>query len=174
MVYAELKEKLSPNHINTNYPNSQIKYGGEAEETNESFISLFKTLLLALLGIYFTLILLFNSLTQPLIVICTIPFSAIGIITAFALHNQDLGFMSLLGSIGLTGIVVNDALILVNHINNLRKENPDQPLVQLVSKGTADRFRALLLTTLTTVVGITPLAYGIGGSDPFIAPMGLA
>lgn len=82
--------------------------------------------------------------------------------------------MSLLGSIGLTGIVVNDALILVNHINNLRKENPDQPLVQLVSKGTADRFRALLLTTLTTVVGITPLAYGIGGSDPFIAPMGLA
>ncbi|RAP38310.1 hypothetical protein DID80_02660 [Candidatus Marinamargulisbacteria bacterium SCGC AAA071-K20] len=173
-VYETLKKALPESLIETQFQNSTIVYGGEAQETNESFISLFQTLLLALLGIYFTLILLFNSLSQPFIVILTIPFGMIGVITAFGLHNQDLGFMSMLGTIGLTGIIVNDALILVNHINNLRKEMPETPLLQLVAKGTADRFRALLLTTLTTVAGILPLAYGIGGSDPFIAPMGLA
>ncbi|MCK5619115.1 MAG: efflux RND transporter permease subunit, partial [Candidatus Krumholzibacteria bacterium] len=78
------------------------------------------------------------------------------------------------GLIGLSGVVVNDSLVLVNHINRLRKERPKDRLLDIVSDGAADRLRAILLTTLTTVAGLLPLAYGIGGSDPFIAPMALA
>ena len=79
-----------------------------------------------------------------------------------------------MGLVGLTGVVVNDSLVMVNHINRLRKENPDRSIIDIVSQGAADRLRAITMTTLTTVVGLLPLAYGIGGSDPFIAPMALA
>jgi multidrug efflux pump subunit AcrB len=76
--------------------------------------------------------------------------------------------------VGLSGVVVNDSLVLVNHINRLRKSRPDDRLIDIVSDGASDRFRAVVLTSLTTVAGLLPLAYGIGGSDPFIAPMALA
>lgn len=80
----------------------------------------------------------------------------------------------MMGVIGLNGIVVNDSLVLVNHINVLRRRHPDEPVKSIVNQGAADRLRPVLLTTVTTVVGVLPLAYGIGGSDPFIAPMTLA
>jgi multidrug efflux pump subunit AcrB len=63
---------------------------------------------------------------------------------------------------------------MVNHINRLRRDNPEEPVLKVVVRGTADRLRAIIMTTITTVVGLVPLAYGIGGSDPFIAPMALA
>jgi Cu/Ag efflux pump CusA len=71
-------------------------------------------------------------------------------------------------------VVVNDSLVLVNHINTLRKERRGAPMIEIVSDAASDRLRAIVLTTLTTVAGLLPLAYGIGGSDPFIAPMVLA
>jgi multidrug efflux pump subunit AcrB len=79
-----------------------------------------------------------------------------------------------MGLIGLSGVVVNDSLVLVDFINRLRRERPDQPLLEIVSDASAERLRAIVLTTLTTVAGLLPLAYGVGGSDPFIAPMALA
>ncbi len=80
----------------------------------------------------------------------------------------------MLGVIGLTGIVVNDSLILVNLINRYRHKLPDAPLGVLVVAGAKIRVRPILLTTITTVSGLLPLAYGLGGSDPFSAPMALA
>jgi multidrug efflux pump subunit AcrB len=80
----------------------------------------------------------------------------------------------MMGLIGLSGVVVNDSLVLVNYINGLVKKHPDVPVVTLAAQGTADSLRAVTLTTITTVVGLLPLAYGVGGSDPFIAPMALA
>jgi multidrug efflux pump subunit AcrB len=133
-----------------------------------------KAFILAVVGIYFLLILLFNSLTQPIMVMSAIPFGIMGVILAFALHGEPLSFIAMLGVIGLGGVVVNDSLVLVNHINDLRKKRPEEDLGKLVIEGTSDRLRAVILTTLTTVVGLLPLAYGLGGSDPFIAPMCLA
>lgn len=148
--------------------------GGEAEETQESMVSLFHAFLVAVVGIYFLLILLFNSPSQPFIVMIAIPFGIMGVIIAFALHGKDLGFLAMMGVVGLCGIVVNDSLVLVDHINKLRRELPEVPIKEIVSRGATDRLRAILLTTITTVVGLLPLAYGIGGSDPFIEPMALA
>lgn len=156
------------------WPGMRFVVGGEAEETAKSMASLFRAFAIAVIGIYFVLILLFNSPTQPFLVMVAIPFGIMGVIIAFALHGKDLGFLAMMGVIGLSGIVVNDSLVLVNHINVLRRHNPGLSVTQAVSDGAADRLRSVLLTTVTTVVGVLPLAYGIGGSDPFIAPMALA
>ena len=136
---------------------------------------LIRSFLLAIIGIFFLLILLFNSITQPLIVILTIPFGLIGVIIAFASHGQDLGFISMVGTVGLTGVVVNDSLVLVNHLNNIKSKITDKnQLLPALVVGSGDRFRPILITSCTTVAGLLPLAYGLGGSDPFIAPMALA
>jgi len=79
-----------------------------------------------------------------------------------------------MGVIGLSGVVVNDSLVLVNHVNELRQKRPDVGVKKIVAEGTANRLRAIIMTTLTTAVCLVPLAYGLGGSDPFMAPMALA
>ncbi|MFC1724914.1 efflux RND transporter permease subunit [candidate division KSB1 bacterium] len=157
-----------------NWPGMRFVVGGEAEETQESMKSLAITMIAAFVGIYFVLVLLFNSLTQPLIVMIAIPFGFIGVISAFTLNNEPLGFMAILGVIGLMGVVVNDALILVNYINEQMRCCAEKKIKFLVAKGTAGRLRPILMTSITTVAGLLPLAYGIGGSDPWIAPMALA
>jgi len=148
--------------------------GGESEQTQESMASLYSAFASALFAIYLLLVLLFNSLVQPLMVMSAIPLGIIGVIIAFALHGQPLGFLAIMGLIGLSGVVVNDSLVLVNYINRLRGQRAGDRLLDIVSDASAERLRAITLTTLTTVAGLLPLAYGIGGSDPFIAPMALA
>jgi multidrug efflux pump subunit AcrB len=184
-IYANVdKTKTTPlsiyNTFSAQYKNSEdlnggmISFGGESEETNKSFQDLFRTFLIALLGMYFILIILFKSLSQPLLVISCIPLGIIGVIFSFGIHNQDLGFFAMLGTIGLTGVLVNDSLVLVYRINKLKTLHPLMSMKEIVSTGTAERLRPILLTSLTTIAGVLPLAYGLGGSDPFISPMGLA
>jgi multidrug efflux pump subunit AcrB len=184
-VTADLvKDKASPLEVvasvldhfdlGRDWPGMRFVVGGEAEETAESFRSLLIAFIIAVIAIYFVLTLLFNSFTQPIMVMIAIPFGIIAVIITFALHGQPVGFLAMMGLIGLSGVVVNDSLVLVNHINELHKEQPDAPIVPLVAQGASDRLRAVTLTTITTVVGLLPLAYGFGGSDPFIAPMALA
>lgn len=160
--------------LDRDWPDMRFVSGGEAEETQKSMDSLITAFISAAIAIYFILIILFNSALQPVLVMSAIPFGVLGVIVAFALHGQPLGFTATMGLIGLSGVVVNDSLVLVNHINRLRKERPDDKTLVVVSDAAADRLRAILLTTFTTVAGLLPLAYGIGGSDPFIAPMALA
>jgi len=160
--------------LDREYPGVRIVVGGEAEETQKSTNDLLITFLLAVIGIYFLLILLFNSLTQPFIVMAAVPFGITGVIITFALHGEPFGFLAMIGVIGLAGVVVNDSLVLVNHVNMLRKARPGDDVVTVVAAGSADRLRAIGLTTVTTVVGLLPLAYGIGGADPYISPMTLA
>jgi len=160
--------------LNPDWPGMRIISGGEAQETEESMSGLFRTFVIAIVGIYFLLVLLFNSFTQPFLVMAAIPFGIIGVIIAFALHGEPLGFIGMLGVVGLAGVVVNDSLVLVDHVNQLRRERPDESVFELIVEGATDRLRPVLLTTLTTLAGLLPLAYGIGGSDPYMAPMALA
>jgi len=165
---------LSNFDLNRDWPGMRIVAGGEAQETAESMSGLFKTFVIAIVGIYFLLVLLFNSFTQPFLVMVAIPFGIIGVIIAFALHGEPLGFIGMLGVVGLAGVVVNDSLVLVDHVNQLRHERPNETVFDLIVEGAANRLRPVLLTTLTTLSGLLPLAYGIGGSDPYMAPMALA
>jgi multidrug efflux pump subunit AcrB len=137
--------------LDRDWPGLRLKVGGEAEETGDSMQSLFMAFIAAAVGIYLLLLLLFNSLTQPLLVMLAIPFGLIGVITAFALHQQALGFLAMLGVVGLTGILVNDSLILVNRVNRLGEEHPEQPLDWIIIEATKLRLRPILLTSITTV-----------------------
>lgn len=184
-ITADLdKETVSPIEVSRtiqskfdlarDWPGMRFVMGGESEETAESFKSLGIAFLIAIIAIYFILVLLFDSFTQPVMVMIAIPFGVIAVIIAFAIHGQTPGFLAALGLVGLTGVVVNDSLVMVSHINDLRTRRPDATIVEIVAEGAANRLRAITMTTITTVVGLIPLAYGIGGSDPFIAPMALA
>ena len=161
-------------NINENWPDMDLRVGGEAEESMESIRNLAFTFIIAFVGIYFLLILLFNSFTQPFMVLAAIPFGIVGVIIALIIHEQPLSFIAIIGTIGLAGVVVNDSLVLVNHLNELKAQNPEKELRDIVALGTANRLRAIILTTLTTVAGVLPLAYGLGGTDYFISPMALA
>jgi multidrug efflux pump subunit AcrB len=164
---------LSHLNLEKDWPEAEIIVGGEAGESRKSIVRLAVAFIIALLGIYFLLVLLFDSFTQPLLVIVAIPFGLTGVIITLALHGEPLGFLAMTGVIGLVGVVVNDSLVLVSHINELAKQKTGMGLRELVAQGTANRLRAILLTTLTTAAGVLPLAYGIGGYDLYMAPMAL-
>ena len=157
------------------YPGCNFVIEGDVKQKEESLQGFLKAFLIALLGIYFLLVILFNSFFQPLLVIVAVPFGLVGVIIVFAIPGEPLSFMAMLGIIGLSGVVVNDSLVLVDHLNNLLKNRKDNISPQeLIAKGTANRLRAIFLTTITTSAGLLPLAYGIGGVDPTNAPMALS
>lgn len=160
--------------IDRDWPDLQLGLGGEAFETEESMAGLFRAFIIAVIAIYFLLVILFNSFSQPFLVMVAIPFGIIGVIIAFGFHGEPFSFLAIMGIIGLSGVVVNDSLVMVNHINDLKRRRQGTDILRIVAEGTADRLRAIILTTLTTVVALLPLAYGIGGTAVFMAPMALA
>jgi len=160
--------------VDRDYRGLQLIVGGEAQESEDSLNELFIIMGISILGVYFLLVLLFNSVWQPFMAMIAIPFGFIGVIAGFAIHNETLGFLAMTGVIGLAGVVVNDSLVLVNHINALKNQFADKSMVEIVSLGTSNRMRAVLLTSITTIVGLMPLAYGIGGADTYMGPMALA
>lgn len=156
------------------FKDARIIATGEAEETVESLESLGVTFIIALFAIYFILVHLFDSFAQPFYVLLAVTFGTIGVVFTFFLHGEPFGFMALIGVVGLSGIVVNDAIVLVDFVNNLRKTKLDRPIEHIVAEGTADRLRQGLVTTVSAMVGVLPMAYGIGGADVFMVPMALA
>ncbi len=178
-LITKLIKKYSPELIE--YPEVSFSYGGEAEKTQESVRSLLFAFVGGVIAIYLVLTLLFNSVTQPIIVLTAIPFGLIGVIWAFYFHDRPFSFMGLVGVIGLSGIVVNNSLMMVEFINKLvndrlakGEEFRANDLIPDVVAGASRRLRPIVITTITTVTGLLPTAYGIGGSDPFLEPMVLA
>jgi len=172
---GEVTEAVFANFdLDTDWPGLQLGLGGEVVETDESMAGLFRTMVIALIAIYFLLVLLFNSFTQPFLVMAAIPFGIIGVIVAFGFHAEPFSFVAIMGIVGLSGVVVNDSLVLVSHLNKLKKKGGYDNMKRLVSEGTADRLRPIIMTTLTTVAALLPLAYGLGGTALFMSPMALA
>ena len=157
--------------LSQRYMGYSVKYGGEQEETMDSLKSLLKAFLYAFLIIYLILASSFKSLIQPLIIMLAIPFGLIGVVIAFLVHGMPLSFMAILGIVGLNGIVVNDSIVLVDFINRLRRQGMDRR--DSIIKAGQIRLRPVILTTITTVGGLSTVAYGIGGKDPFLVPMAL-
>ncbi|GAK56459.1 acriflavin resistance protein [Candidatus Vecturithrix granuli] len=156
------------------YSGIQLDVGGEAADSRQAIQDLLMSFGLAAIGIYFLLMLQFNSLTQPFIVLITIPFGVAGVILVMALHGMtQASFFAGIGVIGLAGVVVNDAIVMVDHLNVLIRRK-DENMVALIAEGVADRLRPVILTTVTTVFGLLPLTYGIGGEDTMMGPMAMA
>ncbi|EMY79017.1 export membrane protein [Leptospira weilii serovar Ranarum str. ICFT] len=165
--------KLSKGIIDK-YPGYRMRFGGENKDTEESLASLGRAFLIAFIIIFMILASLFRSLIQPVIVVSSIPFSLIGVIFAFVLHGEYFGFLAFLGIVGLAGVVVNDSIVLVDFANQLKLEKPGEDIDSILVETGLLRLRPVVLTTVTTVLGLLPTAYGIGGRDPFLVPMALA
>ncbi|MBN1498949.1 MAG: efflux RND transporter permease subunit [Spirochaetes bacterium] len=165
-------------NISQQYPGFKVITAGAAEVSNEALSNLTGTLFIAIGGIYVLLVLLFRSLSQPVIVIFAIPFGMIGVIFAFFFNGMPMSFMGFMGAIGLSGVVVNDALVMVEYINQQKIKNSLEknslPLREVVSKGAVTRLRPILLTTITTFGGLFPATIGLGGSDPMVLPAAVA
>ncbi len=153
-------------------PPVRFNLGGEQERAEESVAGLIFSFAFALLAIFVILAIQFNRLGYPLLVMLAIPFGAIGIIVGFLLHGHPLSFMALMGFVALSGVVVNASLVMAVFIQRLIAQGA--PWREAVVEAGQRRLRAVLLTTITTVVGLLPTAYGWGGHDPFVAPMALA
>ncbi len=159
--------------INKDYPGVSLVFGGQAESTKESMQSLGQAGILALMGIFGLLVFLFGSYIRPLIIMSTIPLGLIGFSVAFFFHDRPVSFMALIGIIGLAGIIVNSGIVLISFIEQLREEGK-MGLDEILVKASGMRVRAVLVTSLTTISGLLPTAYGIGGSDSMLIPMTLA
>lgn len=147
-------------------------YGGELEDSAESFAQLPLIAAMAGLLIYSVLAIQFRSYLQPFIILAAIPLGLAGVVTGLFIFGMDLSLLALIGAVGLIGIVVNDSLVLVDFINQRRREG--MPLRQSVIEASLTRLRPILITTVTTVLGLLPLALGVAGKEPLLAPMAVA
>jgi multidrug efflux pump subunit AcrB len=163
-----LYKKFSPN-----FPSVSLVFGGVAESTKESMESLKDALVLSLIGIFALLVFLFRSFLRPAIIMTTIPLGLLGFSIAFWGHGRPISFLALIGIIGLGGIIVNSGIVLISFIDQMREEG-GMSLHEILVKASGLRLKAVLVTSLTTISGLIPTAYGIGGTDAILVPMTLA
>ena len=170
VLQADLKSYL--NKLVSQYPGVEYSLKGEAKEQQESFSSLGWALIFVLFIIYALLAIPFKSYIQPLIVMSVIPFGMIGAVIGHWLMGMPLTIMSLLGMLALVGVVVNDSLVLVDFINKKRSEGIK--VIDAVLIAGASRFRPVMLTSLTTFIGLMPLLFEKSTQAQFLIPMAVS
>ncbi len=154
-------------------PGLRMIFGGEEQATQESMQSFLWAFICALVAIYFLLTALLGSFVQPFIIMAAIPIGIAGVIFGFFFHQLPIGFLALIGSLGLIGVIVNDSLVMITYLNELRGDKANLSLQEIIH-GSKTRLRPVILTTITTVAGLIPTIYGFGGYEPFIVPIVLA
>ncbi|MDA0990246.1 MAG: efflux RND transporter permease subunit, partial [Verrucomicrobia bacterium] len=162
--------------ITAKAPTTSLVFAGEVLDTRESARDFENAIGMVLILIYAILAILFNSLTRPLVIMLAIPFGVVGVILAFALHGKLVfGFYAAVGALGLAGVVINDAIIMLAKLDSAFVDH-DRPgeRHRRTAKIASTRSRAVVLTTLTTVAGVLPTAYGFAGYDAMLAEMMLA
>jgi len=170
ILQADLKEYLD--ELILQYPGVSHSLEGEAKEQRESFGSLAWALLFVFFIIYALLAIPFKSYLQPIIVMSVIPFGMIGAVIGHWIMGMELTIMSLLGMLALIGVVVNDSLVLVDFINKKREDGIK--LMEAVLTAGASRFRPVMLTSLTTFIGLMPLLFEQSTQAQFLIPMAVS
>ncbi|MDR0851568.1 MAG: efflux RND transporter permease subunit [Clostridiales Family XIII bacterium] len=167
-VTADIEKELTKYRMPTGYT---YEIGGEAQELEENFTDLIYALLLSILIIFMILASQFESLIQPLIIMLAIPFALTGAFLAMFLTNTPLSIVGFLGIIMLSGIVVNNSILLIDFINQNR--NTYGTRNEAVVAAGRFRFRPIIMTALTTCLGLLPMAIGFGSGGELIQPMGI-
>lgn len=167
-VNKKLQERFGD--IGAEHPGMTVSFLGEFEEQQKANQDIIMAFLVAFILIYIILGIQFNSIFQPFIVMITLPLAFIGVAVGLWVSGFDLSMMAMISLVALAGIVVNDSIILVDFINNLSKEkNRREALVEAGSK----RLRPILLTTVTTIGGLIPMAVFATGSNKMWQPMAI-
>jgi multidrug efflux pump subunit AcrB len=163
-AFAELRPR---------YPGYDLTFGGEEEQTQKSFDTFLRSFGVTLLLDFLILAVLCNSYAQPFVVLSlTIPTGVVGAAYALMVHGEPLSFMAILGIVAITGVVINNAIVLVSFINNNRLAGMSMEESCLEAGYT--RLRPIWASSITTLVGLLPTAYGWGGVEPFVQPMARA
>ncbi|MBX2855726.1 MAG: efflux RND transporter permease subunit [Rhodobacteraceae bacterium] len=164
-VWAELDERILPD-IGARY-DVDIQTGGLAEQERDFLNDATLGLFACLIGIYVALAWIFASWTRPLVVMLIIPFGLIGAMWGHYWHGHPLSMFSVVGLLGMAGIIINDSIVLVTTID---EKAPRRAMFEAVLEGTLDRLRAVLLTTLTTIGGLIPLLFETSRQALFLQP----
>ncbi len=184
MVYADVDNQTASSvsvnetlrarfaDISQRHPGVTLEFGGEFQETNRAFEDMGRAFIVALIAIYSILAAQFRSYLQPLVVMCVIIFAYIGVILGMYLWDYAISMYVLYALVGLAGVVVNDSLVLIDFINKERARGT--PTLEATYVAGQRRFRAVLLTTLTTVAGLLPMAMGLSGVSTVFGPFAAA
>ena len=170
----EIIQELEQNFI----PELKRKYGisceigGQQEESRDSLGSLFMLFPIAMFGIYFIIASIFRSCIQPMIIMTTIPFGMIGALIGHFIFMVNLCIFSMFGMVALAGIVVNDAIVLIECVNNNLEDG--EPFFVALREGGKRRFRAIMLTTLTTFAGLMPIILERSMQATYLKPMAIS
>lgn len=159
--------------LSEEFPEVSYVVGGEQESTNESMESLANAMVLALVGIYAIMVYIFRSYLAPGLIMTTIPLGLLGVSISFWAHDKPVSFLAMIGVIGLAGIIVNNGIILIDFINQMRDEGK-LALREILIKAPTIRLKPVMATSLTTMGGLFPTAYGVGGEDAMLVPLTLA
>ncbi|MEM7304093.1 MAG: efflux RND transporter permease subunit [Pseudomonadota bacterium] len=151
---------------------SELLFLGEKKEANDSFNDMYNALIIALAIIFFILAALFKSVLDPFVIMLAIPFAIVGVIVGHIIFDYNLQFLSMIGFLALTGIVVNDSLIIIDFIKKRRAQGLS--CVDAVIDAGRVRIRPILLTTITTFLGISPLIFFASGQTAFLSPMAVS
>ncbi|MDA0283599.1 MAG: efflux RND transporter permease subunit, partial [Planctomycetota bacterium] len=148
-----------------------INIAGNWEDQQKSFTALTHGFILAVILMYMVMASQFESITAPLLILLSLPLAAVGVVTVFLTTETTLNVQSFIGLVMLSGIVVNNAIVLIDYMMKLRQSDPDRPGIEIVKHAALRRFRPILMTTLTTVLAMLPIAMGIGDGGELQAPM---
>jgi len=154
------------------YPDIYLSMQGSKKNTRESFSSLIVGFPIAMVGIFVIIATIFRSYIQPFIILFTIPFGIIGAIVGHLLLGYSLSMMSIFGMVALSGVVINDAIVLIERVNENLTEG--MKLFDAIIQGGARRFRAIFLTSISTVGGLSPLIMETDMQAKFLIPMALS
>jgi len=170
-VVDELESSFFPD-LKNRYAGLHIALQGAKKNASESLDSLKVTFPLAIFGIFVIIATIFRSYMQPFVILFTIPFGIIGAVIGHLLLGYDLSIMSMFGMVALTGVVINDAIVLIERVNENLAEGMD--FFEAIKKGGTRRFRAILLTSFSTVGGLAPLILETDMQAKFLIPMALS
>jgi hydrophobic/amphiphilic exporter-1 (mainly G- bacteria), HAE1 family len=166
-VVADLQYRLRELPVPLDFA---LLMGSEYEEQQRAFGDLIMSIILAIVLVYLVMVAQFESFRYPLIIMFSIPLALIGVVLALVLTNTTFNMQGFIGAIMLAGIVVNNAIVLVDYTNLLRREH-NYSLRQALEVSGRRRLRPILMTTLTTVLGLVPMALGLGEGSELQVPM---
>ncbi len=162
-------QELWDNSLSSRYPDVSFGVGGEFDDFSTLIFDILRVFILGIFLIYLILGTQFNSYSQPLLILFSIPFAFIGVVLYLFVSGTPLSTTVIYSSVALAGIAVNDAIVLISFINELRAKGT--PVKEAVVESARTRLRPIILTSLTTIVGLLPTAIGIGGYSVVWSPM---
>jgi HAE1 family hydrophobic/amphiphilic exporter-1 len=165
-IVEEIRERLSDLKLPRNF---RLDFASEYEKQKEAFGGLLFAIILAIVLVYMVMASQFESLTEPFVIMFTVPLASIGVILAILVLHMNVTIPVFIGGVLLIGIVVNNGIVMIDYINRLRKKK--HPLREAILIGAKRRLRPIMMTTLTTSLALVPMALGVGEGSEINAPL---